>query len=188
MKKLMWVIIGCYTLAGCMGCSNPIEGKWKSLPVRVCTEDSIQDEAVKDFNKGIGFEFYTLSRNDCQVNIQTKDKVADFPKLESGKAALAFTVSDYSDDAFPIISHSLITILPKTVPLKLLPNEDPNRWYKMVLEHELGHASGHFFHSDDESDLMYKEHQSIKDYLDDDYTSKLMQKEFIPWMKEIYHH
>lgn len=188
MKKLILVSLLCYTLSGCFGCDAPIQGHWKSLPVRVCTEDSVQDTAVNDFNKGVGFEFYSLSKNDCQVIIETKDKISDFPKFETGKSALAFAISDYNHDPFPIINHSRIIALPKSLPGRLMPNEDPDRSYKITLEHELGHAAGHFFHSQGEGDLMYKYHQSIKEYLDDDYTYKLMKDEFIPWMNAIYPH
>lgn len=154
------------------GC-YPIEGRWANLPINVCTETDFQNKIISDFNLIVGIEFYRISKDNCQIDIEIKSLISDFKQDE-----LARTTPEFNPSSPEIIEKCHIIILPEPY----LKNESTIKAYEILLLHELGHAAGHFFHS--EEGLMKA--KLLVPSNSDDFIFLSMKDEFIPWIKNMY--
>lgn len=85
MKKLLWLIMGCYTLVGCIGCDPVNDTRWESLPIHVATHTPAQKEALDFYNtlfdetiifvddpNGINVEEKDISKNEMEPGAQAQ--------------------------------------------------------------------------------------------------------------------
>lgn len=140
MKRIFIYFLFMTHIGHCLGCT-PIEGKWEKLPIIVCPENKEEEQVINDFNVEATYNLFKISNNECQITFSTKDLTS------SSDAGLTIYHWGEIKDGIPLLNNVSIIITTDQWNSSI----DATR---AVIAHELGHALGHFYHTNGEHDLM----------------------------------
>lgn len=177
MKKIFFIFLLLPQLWQSFGCL-PIEARWEKLPISICVENEKEANIVSDFNTIAKFNFYEITKNNCQVIMQTVTS----PLANNWTATTDYEFTTKTLQGLPLLKKAKIRIS-KSIYDKY-DDESTISFFRLenIIAHEMGHALGHIYHTPPEKTRELMREPYVYTFL----LSDLMTGDFKEWLHSTY--